>query len=112
MTFRWLVPVVALGSVLCATSLPAVADDTGFAYMHDIRKERGRSCMSDHYHYGSGTGRTLAAAQRDAIGSWASFTALEYGSDWARWGRAAGKAQNCTKEPSGFNCSISARPCR
>lgn len=101
----------AVGLVLVAAT-PAAADDTGFAYAHDLRREGGRKCMSDHYHYGSGTGATKASAQRDAIGSWASFTALEYGSDWARWGRAASKGVSCSRDSSGYSCSISARPCR
>lgn len=99
---------LAVGLVLSATASPATADDTGFAYAHDIR---GR-CMTDHYHYGSGTGRTKSAAMRDAIASWAGFTALEYGSDWARWGRAAGKGASCSRDSTGFSCSISARPCK
>ena len=98
----------ALGLVFAATIGPATADDTGFAYAHDIR---GR-CFSDHYHYGSGTGRNKPVAMREAIGSWQSFTALEYGSDWARWGKAASKGADCTKDSSGVSCSISARPCK
>ena len=53
--------------------------------MHDLRKEGGRTCFTDHYHYGNGSGATKASAQRDAIGSWQSFTDFEYGSDWARF---------------------------
>jgi hypothetical protein len=97
---------VLVSTVLGATS--ALADDTGFAYMHDLR---GR-CFADHFHYGSGTGRTKAAAMRDAIGSWTSFTALEYGSDWAKWGRAASKGASCSRDSSGYSCSISGRPCK
>lgn len=107
MTSRVLAALAVLSGVV-ALSGPAVADDTGFAYMHEIR---GR-CMADHFHYGSGTGRTKALAMRDAIGSWASFTALEYGSDWARWSRAASKAASCSKDSGGVSCSISARPCK
>lgn len=99
-------------ALLLAVATPALADDTGMASIHDLRREGGRLCQVDHFHYGSGTGATKAAAMRDAIGSWASFTALEYGSDWARWGRAASKGQSCSKDPSGFSCSISARPCK
>ena len=112
MTYNTVRMIVVLGGVLSATTLPAAADQTGFASAHDLRKEGGRVCMSDHYHSGSGSGRTQAAAQRDAVGSWASFTALEYGSDWARWGKAASKGATCTKDSSGYSCSISARPCR
>ena len=103
------IPLLAAAGMVCAATItPASADDTGFAYAHDMR---GR-CFSDHYHYGSGTGRNKPAAMKEAIVSWQSFTALEYGSDWARWGKAAGKAADCTKDSSGVSCSISARPCK
>jgi hypothetical protein len=105
---RFVTAVLCAGISLAATAAPSAADDTGFAYMHDIR---GR-CFTDHFHYGNGSGRTKQAAMRDAIGSWSSFTALEYGSDWARWGRAAGKSASCSKDSSGVSCSISARPCK
>jgi hypothetical protein len=91
----------------------AFADDSGFAYMHDLRKEGGRTCFTDHFHYGSGTGATKAAAQKAAIGSWASFTDFEYGSDWARFSRAAGKGMTCSRTGSGgYDCQIEARPCK
>jgi hypothetical protein len=99
---------VMLGAV-CA---PAVADDTGFAYMHDLRKERGRTCFVGHYHYGNGSGRSKRSAKRDAIRSWVSFTAFEYGSDWARWRRARSKRMGCTRGGKGYNCQVEARPCR
>ena len=105
-------PAIVSFAMLAATGLTATADNTGFASIHDLRREGGRLCMSDHEHDGSGNGRTQAAAQRSAIGSWASFTALEYGSDWARWGKAASKRMSCSKSSGGFECSLSARPCR
>jgi hypothetical protein len=80
--------------------------------MHDLRREGGRMCMSDHYHYGNGNGSSKAAAQRDAIASWAGFTDFEYGSDWARWSRAAGKRVSCSGSGGGFSCQVEARPCR
>ncbi len=100
--------VAAAGIVLGCLTLAARADDSGFAYMHDIR---GR-CMTDHFHYGNGSGGTVASAQRAAIGSWSSFTDFEYGSDWARWSRAAGKQVSCSRGGSGYSCEVSARPCK
>ncbi len=49
--------------------------------MHAMRREGGKLCMSDHWHYGSSSGShaTKAAAQRAAIASWQDFTDLEYG---------------------------------
>jgi hypothetical protein len=107
--FKGLLIAAAIGPV----SAPALADDTGFAYTHDLRREGGRTCFSDHYHYGSGGGPTKAAAQKAAIGSWASFTDFEYGSDWARFSRAASKGMNCSRSGSGgFDCQLEARPCK
>ncbi|MGE0024478.1 MAG: hypothetical protein AB7S70_12715, partial [Hyphomicrobium sp.] len=55
---------LAAAAGLCVVSAPALADDTGFAYTHDLRREGGRTCFTDHYHYGSGSGATKAAAQK------------------------------------------------
>jgi hypothetical protein len=112
MSATWIFRAVAAAAVMSAMAAPAVADDSGFAYMHDLRKEGGRTCFTDHYHYGSGNGVTKAAAQKDAIGSWASFTDFEYGSDWARFSKAAGKGLTCTGASGSFNCQIEARPCK
>jgi hypothetical protein len=103
---------VAAAAVMSAMMAPAMADDSGFAYMHDLRKEGGRTCFTDHYHYGNGNGATKAAAQKEAIGSWASFTDFEYGSDWARYSKAASKGMTCSGSSGGFNCQLEARPCK
>jgi hypothetical protein len=99
--------IVALGA-----AAPVLADDTGLASMHDMRREGGRLCFTDHYHYGNGSGSTKAAATRDAIGSWSSFTDFEYGSDWARYSRAASKRVSCSQSGGGYACQIEARPCK
>jgi hypothetical protein len=101
---------VALGLAGAATT--AIADETGFASAHTLRKERGRLCMSDHYHSGGGGGPNRKAAEIAAIKSWQNFTALEYGSNWARFSRAAGKSMSCSPNSSGVECSVSARACR
>ena len=107
-SFRLALAALALG----AGVLPAMADDTGFASMHDLARVGGKLCMTEHYHYGNGNGSTKAAAQRDAIASWASFTDFEYGSDWARFGKAAGKSMSCSQSGGGFSCQVEARPCK
>jgi len=112
MPIRTLSCVAAVGLLLGAGVVPAFADDTGFAYTHDLRREGGRTCMSDHYHYGNGNGSTKAAAQKDAIASWAGFTDFEYGSNWARYSRAAGKRMSCSQSGGGYACSVEARPCK
>ncbi len=104
---------IAIGGViLTLTPFPVSADQTGLAAMHDMRRERGRLCFSDHYHYGSSAGqRTRKAAQRAAMRSWASFTAMEYGSDWARVSRARSKSMRCSRSGGGWGCDFEARPC-
>ena len=105
---RVILMAVALGAGLA----PAMADQTGLASMHDMARVGGKMCMTDHYHYGNGDGRTKAAAQKEAISSWQSFTDFEYGSDWARFSRAASKGITCTRGGGGFDCQLQARPCK
>jgi hypothetical protein len=99
---------------LLSAGLPVMADDNGMAgAIHDLRREGGKLCQIDHWHYGSGTGANKKLAMADAVGSWQKFTALEYGSDWARFQRAASKSVSCSKEGSGgVSCAIEGRPCR
>ena len=99
-------PFIAIGTI------SAMADDTGFATSHTLRKEGGRLCMADHAHTGSGTSATKNAARAAAIRAWADFTNLEYGSDWARFGRAAGAVTRYTKEEKGWTATVDARPCK
>jgi len=104
---------LALAGVFLCTSTAAVfADDTGIAYSHSLRREGGRLCMADHWHSGSGQGRSKRLAQRAAIRSWAGFTNFEYGTVWAHYSRARSKSVRYTKEPSGWSAYIEARPCR
>lgn len=103
LTALWFAPLV---------SVPAAADETGFASMHSQRIEAGRRCMIDHWHSGNGSGRTQRAARYDAIRSWSDFTDLEYGSDWANFNRARGKGIRCQRSGKGYECSVQARPCR
>jgi len=104
---------LALAGMLLLGNAPAVlADDTGLAYSHTLRKERGRLCMADHWHSGSGEGRTKAAARRAAIRSWADFTNFEYGTVWAHFSLAASAKTRYTKAAKGWSAAIDARPCR
>jgi hypothetical protein len=100
------------GSLLFAGFAPALADDTGLAYSHTLRKERGRTCMADHWHAGSGEGRTKAAARNAAIRSWAEFTNFEYGTVWAHFSLAASPETRYTKASNGWSADIDARPCK
>jgi hypothetical protein len=99
---------------LAAACFPAAADDNGLAgTIHDLRRESGKLCQADHWHYGNGVGATKKLAMADAVGSWQNFTALEYGSDWSRFQRAANRSVSCENSGNGsVNCSIEGRPCR
>ncbi len=102
-----------LAAGVVGAGVSARADDNGIAAMiHDLRREGGRVCQVDHWHYGSGTGPNKKAATADAVASWQSFTALEYGTDWARFQRAASRKVDCSNSGSGVSCSIEGRPCR
>jgi hypothetical protein len=90
----------------------AVAQDTGLAGMHSWVRVGGRTCMLDHFHDGSGSGSTRAAAQRAAIRSWIDFTAWEYGGRWASYGASLSKRMSCSGGPGNYSCSTSSRPCR
>jgi hypothetical protein len=100
--------------LLAASGLSAAADDTGLAgALHDLRREGRKVCIVEHWHYGSGTGATKKAALADATGSWQSFTAMEYGTDWARFQKANSRNVSCSNTGGGgVSCSIEGRPCR
>jgi hypothetical protein len=104
--------VASVTAVICMDMSAVWADQTGLASMHAMRREGGKLCMTDHWHYGSsGAHGSKAAAQRAAIGSWQDFTNLEYGSDWARYYRAASRKVKCSRAAAGWNCDVEARPC-
>ena len=90
----------------------AVADETGLAGIHSWHKVGSRTCFEDHFHDGSGTGATQNAAMTDAIKSWQSFTALEYGSAWAAYNNSVSKSAKCDRSTTGFTCSVSSIPCK
>jgi len=99
--------IVAIGLPVAATA----QEISGLAAMHDLRREKGKLCMSDHWHSGSGVGPTKDAAQKAAIRSWIDFTDLEYGGRWASFGNAASKSVSYSKEASGWSASVEGRPC-
>ncbi len=102
--------VIGFSAALSTTAVNA--SETGFAGIHDWRKEAGKTCLVDHFHYGSGTGSTKKAALGNAIASWSSFTVLEYGSTWGRYTLAAGKVTNCGQTGGGWTSNIRARACK
>lgn len=101
---------LTIGATLIATG--ASASETGFAGIHNWRREAGKTCLVDHFHYGSGTGSSQKAAQASAIAAWSSFTVLEYGSTWGRYTLAAGRVMNCGQSGGSWTCNIRARACK
>ena len=95
--------------------VPASADETGLASMHDWKLEkRGTMCMATHFHDGSGNGGTRKEAENAAVRAWREFTSFEYGSDWDSYKRSASRTMDCfemvgTKK---WSCNTSARPCK
>src|SRR5689334_7488304 len=96
-------------SLLCASALAlavvaapggkAEAQSTGLDALHDKVRVGGRLCFADHFHDGSGSGSTRAAAQRAAIGAWVDFTAWEYGNRWGSFSAAVSKRMSCSGGP-------------
>ncbi len=102
---------VALSLLLALTSI-AIADETGMATIHAWRSEKGKVCMAEHFHSGTGEGRTKRLARRAAISDWQGFTAWEYGTDWARFSRSAGRSVEYSKSGLGWRATVQARACR
>ena len=101
----------ALAGLGC-TIAGARAEDSGLAIDHDVARENGRLCMSNHAHSGSGTSATKPAAREAAIRSWIEFTNFEYGAAWASFAAVAGQSTRYTKEASGWSATVEARPCK
>ncbi len=104
-------------AAVCALAAPlaapaAVAAETGFASIHAWRKERGKTCMVEHFHSGVGQGATKQAARRAAIASWRDFTAWEYGSAWADFRAAGSRGVRYDRTATGWEAHVEGRPCR
>jgi len=91
----------------------AKADDSGLASIHAWKNEPGRRvCMADHFHDGSGSGKTQKDAEAAAQSSWRSFTIFEYGTDWGSYKLSVSQKMECGKSGEGWSCSTSSRPCK
>lgn len=101
-------------SVLALAETTAVfANDTGFAQStHTTRREGGNLCIVGHTHGGEGTGGTKSVALNAAINAFVVTTVDEYGSDWAKWAKAAGKIVKYEKTADGWMAHAEARPCK
>lgn len=104
---------LATATVILAASLSsASADETGMASIHEWRVERGKVCMSDHFHTGNGSGRTKKLARVAAIKAWQEFTAWEYGTTWASFRRAGSKSISYSRSMDGWDATVEARACK
>jgi hypothetical protein len=101
---------LALG-VLVGAGAVGQAEETGVAEIHTWVKVGRKTCLADHFHSGSGSGSMRPQAEKQAIQSWADFTAWEYGSTWGRYSLAASKKMTCERG-DGWSCYVEARPCR
>ncbi|WP_176427209.1 MULTISPECIES: hypothetical protein [Rhodomicrobium] len=100
-------------AIMLGAAIPAKADETGLASIHEWKKESGRRiCMAEHFHDGAGSGKTRKEAEAAAKASWASFTAFEYGSNWGRYDLAASKKLDCVQNANGWSCATTARACK
>jgi len=103
----------ALAAAVLLSVVPAAADETGLDVIHAERREGKRLCFTDHFHYGNGNSSVSRnAAIGDAVASWQSFTALEYGSSWGDWRKAGSKKIACGKNGAQWSCQIEGRPCK
>ncbi len=107
-----LVTAIALVTSPFDVAPPASASESGMASIHTWRKVGKKTCLVGHQHAGNGSGNSLKAAQAQAIGSWSSFTDLEYGSSWASFGIAIEKIMKCSPDGSVVQCDLLATPCR
>ena len=96
-----------------AGQVAPAAGETALVGLHELRREGGKTCMSEHEHYGSSSGQpTRKAAEVAAMQSWAGFTAWEYGGAWGNPALAGSKQMKCSGKPGSFACDFAARPCR
>jgi len=109
---RYTVGVAALVMALVAGDALAQSQETGIAEIHSWTKVGRKTCMSDHFHDGSGSGASRVLAERAAVRAWVEFTAWEYGDSWGRYNMAVSKKATCSRESEGWHCAVEARPCR
>lgn len=104
---------IVLGLVGASMLGAGTAAAQGLEWLHSQRAEGNKVCFSDHFHSGTSSGQpTRQAAEREAVASWAGFTAFEYGDRWGRWSLAGSKRVNCSQSSGSWGCELEARPCR
>lgn len=101
-----------LATSLVALACSAAADETGPTGHYSLQKVDEKTCLTDYYHYGRGSGATRKDAEQEAIISWVIFAEWEFGSSWGRYAIAVDKGMECSNESAGWFCSAHARACR
>jgi hypothetical protein len=111
---RILISVASVAIALASLSVSAsAATDGALVGLHDLRREGGKTCMSDHSHSGSSNGEpSRNRAEAGALRNWSDFTSLEYGAHWGSPALAGSKEMKCSQGVSGWSCEFEARPCR
>jgi len=113
MTLKTIFTAAFAVAILAGQAPAALADDTGVATaLHATMRVGGKLCFVDHSHAGNGSGATRKIAEMQAIKSWAGFTAWEYGSDWAKLGKAVKKSMSCSGSGGNWTCDLNATPCK
>lgn len=104
---------VALVGAACGLAAPAMAQETGLDSLHAQIRIGGKICMLDHFHDGASNGASSRKqAEAQAVGSWAGFTAWEYGNNWGSWRLAESKGVSCSQAGGSWSCTLQARPCK
>ena len=115
---RFLMWGATLSSVLVGSALLATQPQAGgLDGLHAKVQIGNRLCMSGHAHHGSGMSKpTRALAAADAARAWGSFTALEYGNDWAEFNQAHAQDMQCQagggRDGTLWSCNVTATPCK
>ena len=111
----------ALSAALVGTTALAVQADAGGLGLTGLHKQAqvgNKLCFVDHLHHGdSGPWETREQAVAGAARSWGSFTAFEYGSDWAEFALAHDQKMNCSQSDASrggkvWSCKAEAKPCQ
>lgn len=113
MSFKAILNVAAasLAAVAVFALVPAHAGQTGLDGIHAKIRVGKKVCFDGHSHSGYGAGPSKKAAEVAAIKSWADFVALEYGTDWAHFGKTIKQSMRCSQSAAGWTCDLDATPC-
>ena len=109
-----IVSAALVGSLGAATSTEAA----GLDGLHSKVQIGNRLCMAGHTHHGAGQAwGTREKALASAAKSWGSFTALEYGAEWADFGQSSNQDISCWPSrlghgPTHWTCSLTSSPCK